>query len=308
MVGLALALGPPLASAILAVTGWRWLYWQFIPVGIFAIWLALRWLPEAVPSPRRFDLISAALCAATFACLLFAIAGAAHLGRAPLAVALSGCTVCGALLLRRDRGRPAPILAADLFRMPVFALSSLTSILSFSVQGLVFVVLPFLFQFRLGFTQVEAGLLILPWPITLIVMTFVAARSAERIHPGILGGLGLALLALGLIAIATMSPDLHSIDIAWRLVLCGIGFGLFQSPNMIALMSSAPPSRSGSAGGILATSRLLGQSIGAAVVAFCMSRWSDAGLDVALWTGAALALLACVVSLTRLAPLRSAGR
>lgn len=89
-------------------------------------------------------------------------------------------------------------------------------------------------------------------------------------------------------------------NIAWRLILCGVGFGLFQSPNMVAMMTSAPPRRSGGAGGILATSRLLGQAIGAAAVAFCLSIWSAQGIAAALWFGVAMAILGSGLSLLRM--------
>lgn len=82
--------------------------------------------------------------------------GALTLGLVALAL------VCGALLLRRETGHPAPMLAVDLFKRPVFALSSLTAICAFSAQGLAFVSLPFLLQAVLGHSQVETGFLMTP--------------------------------------------------------------------------------------------------------------------------------------------------
>ncbi|OWJ77427.1 MFS transporter [Haematobacter genomosp. 1] len=302
IVGTALAAGPPIASTILSVLDWHWLFWQSVPIVLITTVLALLWMPESELNVRRFDPASAALCALTFACLLFAIAGAAHLGARTVIWALTAFAMSAALLIWRDRDSPAPMLGADLFRIPVFALSSLTSILSFSVQGLVFVVLPFLFQLRLGYSQIEAGLLILPWPITLAMMTIISSRLTERMHPGALGGIGLSMLAVGLATLATLPPEVEGAAIIWRLVLCGIGFGFFQSPNMVAIMSSAPRSRSGSAGGVLAMSRLLGQAIGAALVAFCMMRWTQSGVEIALWAGVAFAVAGSAVSLVRLIP------
>jgi DHA2 family multidrug resistance protein-like MFS transporter len=115
-----------------------------------------------------------------------------------------------------------------------------------------------------------------------------------------LGSIGLAIVAVGLAFLAILPPDAGVLDIAWRLVVCGVGFGFFQSPNMMALMSSAPHNRSGGAGGILAASRLLGQSIGAAAVAFCLSTWPARGIEAAIWLGALFAVLGSGVSLTRM--------
>ena len=139
-----------------------------MPLAILALLLARRGLPQTELNVRPFDGWSALLCAATFAGLLYGIAGIAHHAdwrstAASLVLAMG----CGALLRRREAGHAAPILAVDLFRIPLFALSSVTSICAFTIQGLILVVLPFLFQFQLGFTQVEAGLLITPWPATL---------------------------------------------------------------------------------------------------------------------------------------------
>lgn len=209
---------------------------------------------------------------------------------------------CSLALQRRESRRDAPVLAFDLFRIPLFSLSAATAVCAFAIQGLVFVVLPFLFQFRLGYSQVEAGFLITPWPATLALMTLVAPRLAEHVAPGLLGFVGLVFIALGLMLLATLPGDASLPGISWRLVLCGVGFGLFQSPNMTVLMSSAPSHRSGSAGGILAAARLLGQSLGAACVAFWLSRWPDLGIQAALWTGVGMGVVGSLISLSRLAP------
>jgi DHA2 family multidrug resistance protein-like MFS transporter len=91
-------------------------------------------------------------------------------------------------------------------------------------------------------------------------------------------------------------------DIGWRLALCGIGFGFFQTPNMRAIMASAPRERSGGASGIVATSRLLGQAIGAAIVALCLSLSPLEGPMTAAWIGSAVAGAGCLISLLRLLP------
>ena len=88
-------------------------------------------------------------------------------------------------------------------------------------------------------------------------------------------------------------------DIAWRLALCGVGFGLFQAPNMNAIMGSAPAERSGGASGIVATSRMLGQALGAALAAACFAVSEESGPTTALWVGSGFAVLASVTSLLR---------
>jgi DHA2 family multidrug resistance protein-like MFS transporter len=303
VVGVAFTVGPTAASAILSVLDWPWLFLGNLPIALLAFVLSVRNLPPTERHRRPFDGMAAALCAGMFALLLFAIAGAAHgTGWLPMALAGLAAAGCGYALWRREAGSPTPILAIDLFQTPVFALSAATSICAFAIQGLVFVALPILFQTGLGYSQVEAGFLITPWPVTLAVMTLVAAPMADRVSPGLLGGAGLLLVASGLAMLATLTPAAGVADIAWRLVLCGIGFGFFQSPNMKAIMTSAPRHRSGGAGGILATSRLLGQSVGAALVALCLHAFAADGLVAVLWLGAGLALCGSATSFLRTLP------
>ena len=89
-------------------------------------------------------------------------------------------------------------------------------------------------------------------------------------------------------------------DLVWRLLICGAGFGFFQTPNLKAMMSSAPPQRSGGASGIVATARLFGQANGAALVAVCFSASEASGPQLALWLGSAFATAASIASLLRL--------
>mgnify|MGYP006198179639 CR=1 FL=1 len=215
-----------------------------------------------------------------------------------IAVAL----VCGTLLLRRQAGHPAPMLALDLFKRPVFALSSLTAICAFSAQGLAFVSLPFLLQAVLGHSQVETGFLMTPWPAVVAVMALVAGRLADRVSLGLLCGIGLLMLSVGMAALATLGTGATAFDIGWRMALCGAGFGFFQSPNLKALMTSAPLARSGGASGIVAISRLLGQTLGASLVALCFHVSLGSGPLYALWLGCVFALVGAVASGLRLLP------
>lgn len=302
-VGIAFTIGPTAASGILAVVDWQWLFLQSVPVAGVALALAMKQLPATDMSSRRFDISSATLCAVMLASLLFGIAGMAHLGWKPVVAAFAASVIAAFLLHRRESGSAAPILAMDLFRIRLFSLSAATAICAFAVQGLMVVVLPFLLTFELGYTQTEVGLLITPWSAALAFMTLIAAPLSNHIAPGLLGAVGLAILAAGLASLATMPEPVEHMDIVGRLVLCGVGFGFFQSPNMVALMASAPRERSGSAGGILATARLLGQAIGAAAVAFCLSRWPQGGVLTAIWFGVLLAVLGALISVLRLFPM-----
>ena len=192
------------------------------------------------------------------------------------------------------------MLPMDLFRRPLFALSAATAICSFAVQGLSFVALPFYFEDVLGRSQVETGFFMTPWPLVVAIMAPVGGRLADRFSAGLLGGLGLIILALGMALLATLPANPGVADIVWRMMVCGFGFGFFQTPNMKAIMTSAPPHRSGSASSIVATARLTGQTTGAAAAALCFSVAGREGAALALALGAGFAGLGSVMSFLRL--------
>jgi len=183
----------------------------------------------------------------------------------------------------------------------MFALSSLTALCSFAAQGLAFVALPFYFQTVLGLSAVETGLLLTPWPLMTAIAAPIAGPLSDRFPPAILGGVGLAVFGLGLALTAALPGHPGTTGIVWRMMICGAGFGFFQSPNLRAIMSSAPPERSGGASGIVATSRLVGQATGAALVAFCFGISMRHGPSLALATAAVFAAAGSVVSFSRLA-------
>jgi DHA2 family multidrug resistance protein-like MFS transporter len=152
----------------------------------------------------------------------------------------------------------------------------------------------------MGRSAVETGLLITPWPLAVGVAAPLAGRLADRHRAGTLGGIGLSLFAIGLFALSRLNAHSTDVDIVWRMALCGLGFGFFQSPNNRAMVTSAPMHRSGAAGGALATARLLGQTAGAVTTAVFFHLAGTHAASSALATAAAIAAIAAVVSVSRL--------
>jgi DHA2 family multidrug resistance protein-like MFS transporter len=300
VISVSAAIGPTVAAAILAKASWEWLFAINVPIGVLAIAIAFRALPVTVGSERRFDWVSAVLNAATFG---FLITGAESVARDGLASGLWKLAIgaaAGAFLTYRELRRDAPLVPFDLLRIPIFGLSIATSIVSFGAQMMAYVGLPFYFQSVMGRTAVETGLLMTPWPLAVGVSAPIAGRLADRHRAGSLGGIGLSVFAVGLFALSLLRPGASNLDIAWRMALCGLGFGFFQSPNNRAMVTSAPMHRSGAAGGALATARLLGQTAGAVTTAVFFHFAGARGATSALATAAALAALAALVSVSRL--------
>ena len=193
------------------------------------------------------------------------------------------------------------MLPIDLLRIPLFALSVATSICSFVAQSISQVSMPFLFQHRFGLDQVTTGVLMTPWPLVVAVIAPFSGRLADRYPAGLLGGFGMVVMALGLLAMSLLPDHPTMLDIAWRMTVCGIGFGFFNTPNNRAIITSAPPSRAGGASGMQATARLVGQSMGAALVALVFSAFPLNGTTVALFIATGAAAVAACVSFSRLA-------
>lgn len=301
VVGVSFALGPTVASVILSFGSWSWLFAVNLPIGLLALGIARGALPQTPRSQHGFDRVAALLNVVAFAALIFALGEGAQ--RAPLEESLAAAAifvVAFGLLLWRERGHPAPMLPVDLFRRPMFALSTLTAICSFAAQGLAFVSLPFYFQHVLGRGQVETGFLLTPWSVVVALMAPIAGRLSDRYPPGLLGGVGLAVMSVGMASLALMPANPSTLEIGIRMCICGAGFGFFQSPNLKALMASAPRERSGGASGVIATARLLGQATGAALVALSFGLAGDHGPGLALTLGAGFAGVAAVASGLRL--------
>lgn len=299
IVAVSSAAGPTIAAAILSISSWKWLFLINVPLGIIALILAIRFLPANIAHDikPRFDLPSAVMNALTFGLLITALSGFAQGQSLTLIGAeLLVLVVVGFFFVRRQLSLPVPLLPIDLLRIPLFSLSIGTSICSFCAQMLAMVSLPFYLQTVLGRSEVETGLLLTPWPLATMVMAPLAGYLIERLHAGLLGALGMVIMAAGLFALVMLPGTPSDLNIIWPMILCGAGFGLFQSPNNHTIITSAPRERSGGASGMLGTARLLGQSTGAALVALMLNQFGNSGTHLSLLAAAILATLAAVVS------------
>ncbi len=279
-----------------------------IPLGVIALWFALRYLPENPQKAKsqKFDVPSALMNALFFGLLISALSGFSQ-GQSHLLVAgeLIALGIVGWFFIRRQLRMPVPLLPVDLLRIPIFSLSLCTSVCSFCAQMLAMVSLPFFLQNVLGRDEVATGLLLTPWPLATMVLAPIAGRLIERFHAGLLGGIGLAMFAAGLFLLALLPAQPHDGDIIWRMMLCGAGFGLFQSPNNHTIITSAPRNRSGGASGMLGTARLLGQSMGAALVALLFNLFGDNGTHASLLLAGTFSAVAAIISFSRMTQSRT---
>ncbi|MBM6576585.1 MFS transporter [Microvirga sp. SRT01] len=295
------AFAPTLGGLVLAVAPWPWVFASAVPFAIISLILG-RALPDPVPRDEPFDVLGAVMCAAMFGLVIGGLETAVH-GDSPVvsaAIVIVGVIV-GILFIRRQRREVAPILPVDLLRRPVLALSTMGAFTAFVATMTLLLSLPFRLQHGYGFAPSEVGAVIAPWPLTTMIVAPLAGWLSDRYPAGLLGGIGMALAIVGLLTLSYLPADPSYWAIAWRMSLTGAGFGMFLSPNARLIIGSAPRDRAAAAGGLISTTRMVGQTTGATLVAALLAIGLGSGGGPAL-IAAGLAAVAGVCSLARLNP------
>ena len=312
VVAFASVAGPTVAAAILSVASWHWLFALNVPLCAVTLYMGRKYLPHnavmsTAPRPAILDVVLNVLM---FTLIFFGGERLSMHGGAqstPHAAITGGAMLVAGLLvgwwyLHRQWRLATPLFPIDLLRIPVFALSMVSSVTAFAAQTLAYLCLPFLLLEAYGRTPLQAGLLITAWPVAIAVVAPISGRLIDRYPDGLLGGIGMVAFACGLFLMAALPGSPTDVAIAWRLALCGAGFALFQSPNNHTIVTSAPLARSGAASGMLGTARLTGQTAGAVVLSALFAIWppSDGlGEKIALVAAGVLALGAAVASTKR---------
>ncbi|MGC6389051.1 MFS transporter [Ewingella sp. S1.OA.A_B6] len=311
MIGTSTAVAPVLGGTILSAMSWQWLFAINIPLGIIALILTLRVIPNNPASGREaFDFAGAVLSAVLLGALIMAADAFSHTGTGDVVTALTYgliAVIAGVGFIWRQRRAPKPLLPLNMFASSRFSLAALTSLASFVSQGITFVALPFLFQSVYGYSAFYSALLFTPWPIGIILAAPHAGRLADRYPAAIISTIGLSVFALGLILLAQLPEHPQAWDIGLRSLICGIGFGCFQSPNNREMLSNASRENSGYASGVLAIMRTFGQCLGTAFVGVILSIYAAKGavqeghaVQLSLWVAVIATLLAMAISVSRL--------
>ncbi|HXE22447.1 MAG TPA: MFS transporter [Rhodoferax sp.] len=278
--------GPSIAAGILSVASWPWLFVFNVPLGVVVLWLGRRALPGnpvAAPSGVTLSWIDVLFNALMFSLVVLGVDALGSRGGSSATSSspgtgtalLAGGLLVGLIYIRRQWKQPVPMFPLDLLRIPVFALSMCSSVGAFAAQMLAYIAMPFLLLDSYGRTPLQAGLLITAWPLAIVVVAPIIGRLIGRYPDGLLGGIGMAIMAVGLALLAALPNQPDNAAIAWRMAVCGIGFGMFQSPNNHTIVTTAPVHRSGGASGLLGTARLTGQTLGAVLLSIIFSITSD---------------------------------
>ena len=291
------AIAPTLGGYIVGHLPWQWVFVAAAPLAIVSLVLG-RSLPDPEPQEGKNEWVSGLWSALTMLLLIGGVQLGTHQGL-PLgiAVGLAG-VVSMVLLVKRERRRTAPVLPVDLLAKPVLGLSALAAIACFVSAGTLMLSLPFRLEGVFGYEPQKVGLLLLPFPLTMLLVSPTAGWLSDRVAPTKLGVTGMAISIVGLLLLAFMPVSAGDIGIAWRLSLAAVGFGLFFSPNSRLLIGRAPKERAAAAGGLLSTSRLLGQTLAAVAVGILLAGGLGTGATPMLFS-CGLAVVAALCSFAR---------
>ena len=308
VVAAGLTAGPPIGGLLVAHLSWRAIFYVNLPVGVAgAIW-ASRSLPGGSEAPgARFDGGGALWLALALAAGIGAVDLAPQIHSGSLGF-LAVAAAAAVLLWRRERAAPSPLLDASLFRDRAFSWGLAAGLLSYAAMFSQTLLTPFLLSEVKGLGTGAMGAMLLAVPLALSLSAPLAGWLSDRFGPRWPCLAGMALLAAAEVSLALARGGDSLSSIFARLVLAGLGMGLFQPPNNSAVMGTLPRARLGSGGGMLATSRNLGMVLGVALggALFALGTGNGGGLGdflagwrLALLAGASLAVAAGLLSLAR---------
>ncbi len=309
VVSCAAIVAPTLGGVILGFAPWPWVFAIAAPFGVLSLILGKTALPDIPAHPEPYNLAGAVLNVVAFGLLIGGLEAIVH-GNSPVvsaAIALIGVGFF-VLLVLHERREPMPILPVDLLVRPVLALSVAGAFCAFTASQMLLVSLPFRLQHAYRLSPSEIGLMIAAWPMTTMVVAPIAGLLSDRYPAGLLGGIGMFIATAGFATLAFPPPHPGYFDIAWRMSLTGAGMGLYLAPNARLIIGSAPRDRAASAGGLVSTTRLAGQTLGATAVATLLALELGTTAMPAL-IGAGLTMIAGLFSVARLRPsIRNPGR
>lgn len=297
-VALASSAAPSVGAAIASAVECRWIFVASLPLAAVSL-AAAPLLPDSPRGTARPDAVSMVLTTAAVA--LFVSSAHEVPTRTMLAVGLSAAAaLLATLAVRRERHKTEPLIPLDLLGQPAIRLAVLASICCFAGQTAGLLTLPFHLEYAFGATAATTGLYMTAWPVSAGVAALFAGRLSDRMPTGVLCAIGALVLAIGLAGFCLWPEADGPVALVPFIAMCGIGFGLFQTPNNRTMFLSAPESRSGAAGGLQGSARVSGQTAGALLTSVLFVTAPHASAPAFTFAVAACAaLLAGAISLTR---------
>jgi EmrB/QacA subfamily drug resistance transporter len=322
----ALGLGPTIGGAVAEYLSWHYVFIINVPIGIAALLWCYRVIPQGVTKPGQHLDWYGVLTAFVFllSLLLYANRGQAWGWLSPASISLIIVTlISGAAFVWLERRIEQPMLNLALFKSRVFRFASLSALLNFVAIYAIIFLTPFYLAFVLHYDILKVGLVMAASPVATLFIAPVAGMLSDRIGSRGLTAFGMATCAVGIFLMSGLDAGSSSTDVIWRLVICGVGAGLFQSPNNSAIMGSVPVFHLGIASGILAAMRNVGMVLGlalAGVVLYNLAPVAASGwigpltgkeleefLNGLHWAYIAGGIVACIAAVASLAAVERSG-
>jgi EmrB/QacA subfamily drug resistance transporter len=305
--GLAVAAGPLVGGAVVEGISWQWIFWLNVPVGLVLLPMGLR-LRESHGPDKALDLPGLGFASGGLLGIVWGLVnGHADGWTSPgiLFALTAGAMLLVAFVACELRARE-PMLPLGFFRNRAFAAANGASLLMyFGMFGSIFLLTQF-FQTAQGYSPLESGLRVLPWTAMPMVVAPLAGALSDRIGGRPLMAGGLALQAIGLAWIATVSePDTGYASFVLPFILSGTGMAMFFAPVANVVLSSVSPAQEGKASGANNAIREVGGVLGVAVLASVFARYGDFtppaafndGLVPATWIGAVVVAVGALIAL-----------
>lgn len=266
-----LSLGPFLGGALTQFFGWRSIFVLIMLIAVPSLLYAKKY-PAFLNERRdeRFDTPGTVISSVLILCLFLGLTWVTT----PTGVALLVAVVLlGVILIRVEQQQPCPVLPVSLLASNrVFAASNGAALINYSATYAVGFLLSLYLQYVRGYEPIAAGTLLLVQPVIMVFVAPISGRLADRVQPGHVASVGMALSGAALFGFFFLSPTTSVAAIVALLILLGVGVGLFSSPNTTAIMGSVTKRDYGCASAMTAMMRSLGMmlSMGAVFVVFAV--------------------------------------
>ena len=269
VVSVSIVLGPVIGGLLTSWQSWRWVFIINLPIGLFGIWMVLRYVPKTIKTVHSgFDVIGSLLLFLFLSGLLlslaFSQAGAAVSLKTALSLVLFLLALCGFIFTQRRSA--APIVDLRLFSNSTFRTGLINNFATFLSMTGSMILVAFFLQNVIGFEIRKAGLFISVIPLFMGLTSALTGRLADRYTPVAIVVIGQFILIAAYILLAFVNTEATPLEIILRFAFLGVGMGFFMPPNHALIMGSVPKSRLGIASGLMTLSRTLGQVIGVSLL------------------------------------------
>jgi EmrB/QacA subfamily drug resistance transporter len=312
LAGLAVAMGPIVGGVVTQSIDWHWIFWINVPIGVVAVLLGVRLLPESYGARERLDLVGVGLITAGVASVVWALSRASNVGWSSTEVV--GTLVAGAALLvvfvAWESSVREPMVPPALFAARDFAIGNITT---FLMSGAIFaggLLVTEEFQLARHYSPVGAGLHLLPFFATPMLVSPLAGALSDRIGRRPIIVVGLGLLTAGFVWVAWRGSLRTSwIELVIALLIAGVGISMALPTVPTAVLSAVRAQDMGKASGINYMAQRFGAVFGVAIGSTVFATYGGlartAGFKPALWACAVFAGLAALTGMAMSARRRS---